>query len=631
MNIIGISAYYHDAAACLLRDGRLLAAAQEERFTRRKHDAGFPRHALRYCLAEGGLGPGDVDAVVFYDKPLTKFVRILKTAFAVAPRGLETFVTAMPGWLRRKLWIGAEVEQELRRAGAGLPGRILFSEHHEAHAASAFFASPFDRAAILTLDGVGEWATTSLGAGRGNRLRILEEIHFPHSLGLLYSAFTYFCGFRVNSGEYKLMGLAPYGEPRFERQIREHLIDLREDGSYRLNLDYFDYLGGLRMTNARFADLFGGEARGAESPLTRRECDLARSIQAVTEDAVLRLGRHAHRATGEKRLCLAGGVALNCVANGRLLREGPFSDLWIQPAAGDAGGAVGAALYAWHMLENGSRQPDRDGDAAADLMQGGYLGPAFDDAGITAWLDHHRYPYVSLPDGELEREVARRIAAQQVVGLLQGRMEFGPRALGNRSIVGDARSPRMQSVLNLKIKYRESFRPFAPSVLAEATSAWFDLAEASPYMLLTAPVVRTHWSEAARAGAHMGGAAAWPQGSEPGSENDDIIAIVNQVRSTIPAVTHVDQSARLQTVHATTNPRYHRIIAEFAALTGCPVIINTSFNVRGEPIVCTPADAYRCFMRTQMDTLVLGNQVLGKSEQPAWSETGDWRRELPLD
>ena len=632
MNIIGISAYYHDAAACLLRDGRLVAAAQEERFTRRKHDAGFPHHALRYCLAEGRLAAGDLDAVVFYDKPLTKFVRILKTAFAVAPRGLPMFVQAMPSWLRRKLWIPAEIERELDRAGAGRPGRVLFTEHHEAHAASAFFASPFDRAAILTLDGVGEWTTTSLGAGRGNRLRLLEEIHFPHSLGLLYSAFTYFCGFRVNSGEYKLMGLAPYGEPRYERLIREHLIDLRDDGSYRLNLDYFDYLGGLRMTNARFADLFGGPPRDPEGPLTRRECDLARSIQAVTEDAVLRLGRHAHRATGEEKLCLAGGVALNCVANGRLLREGPFTDLWIQPASGDAGGAVGAALYAWHVLEGGERRlEDGAGDGSRDLMQGGYLGPAFSDADIAAWLDHHGYPYRTLADGELEREVAQRIAAQEVVGLLQGRMEFGPRALGNRSIVGDARSPKMQSVLNLKIKYRESFRPFAPSVLAEARRRWFDLDAASPYMLLTAPVARAHWTAAVRDGATGGGAAAWPQTPGAGSEDDEIIAIVNQVRSTIPAVTHIDQSARLQTVHATTNPRYHRIIAEFARLTGCPVIINTSFNVRGEPIVCTPADAYRCFMRTEMDTLVLGNHVLAKSEQPAWREGIDWREEMPLD
>ncbi len=608
MNILGISAYYHDSAACLLQDGRLVAAAQEERFTRRKHDAAFPRHALRYCLAEGGVSRDAVDAVVFYDKPVTKFVRILKTAFAVAPRGLPTFVQAVPTWMRRKLWIPAEIATELDRAGAGRCGRVLFTEHHEAHAASAFFASPFENAAILTLDGVGEWATSSLSAGRGNRLRLLEEIHFPHSLGLLYSAFTYFCGFRVNSGEYKLMGLAPYGEPRYEHTIREHLIDLREDGSFRLNLDYFDYLGGLRMTNARFADLFDGPPRTAESALTRRECDLARSIQAVTEDAVLRMARHAHRATGDRRLCLAGGVALNCVANGRVLREGPFDELWIQPAAGDAGGAVGAALHAWHQLEGGDRVLD-----GQDRMAGAYLGPAFSDADIAAWLDARDYSYTTLGAGELERDAARRIAAGEVVGLFQGRMEFGPRALGNRSIVGDARSPRMQSVLNLKIKYRESFRPFAPSVLAERAHECFDLDAPSPYMLLTAPVARERWTETK---------------DEP---FDDIIATVNQVRSDIPAVTHVDQSARIQTVHAETNPRYHRIISEFAELTGCPTVINTSFNVRGEPIVCTPSDAYRCFMRTEMDTLVLGNHVLEKSAQPAWNEDGDWRDDLPLD
>jgi carbamoyltransferase len=607
VNIVGISAWYHDSAACLLRDGRLVAAAQEERFTRRKHDPRFPRHALRYCLAEAGLQPGDVDAAVFYDKPLTKFVRILKTAFAAAPRGLPVFVQAVPEWVRHKLWIPAEVEAEMERAGAGRPGRVLMTEHHEAHAASAFFASPFASAAILTLDGVGEWATSSLGAGDGSRLRILEEIHFPHSLGLLYSAFTYFCGFRVNSGEYKLMGLAPYGEPRYEQTIRDHLIDLRDDGSFRLDLSYFDYVGGLRMTNDRFARLFGGPPRQPESPITRRECDLARSIQAVTEDVVLRMARHAHAVTGERRLCLAGGVALNCVANGRVLREGPFDDLWIQPAAGDAGGAVGAALFAWHQLEGGARTID-----GADRMQGAYLGPAFSDADIAAWLDARGYPYATLPDGDLEREVARRIADQQVIGLLQGRMEFGPRALGNRSIIGDARSPRMQSVLNLKIKYRESFRPFAPSVLAERAGECFDLHAPSPYMLLTAPVARQRWRD-------------------PDGDAGDVIAMVNQVRSDIPAVTHVDRSARIQTVHADTNPRYHRIISEFAALTGCPTIINTSFNVRGEPIVCTPGDAYRCFMRTEMDTLVLGNHLLEKHDQPPPCDDDGWRDRLELD
>jgi carbamoyltransferase len=607
VNILGLSAYYHDSAACLVRDGRIVAAAQEERFTRRKHDAGFPRQAVRYCLAEGGVGPGQLDAVVFYDKPLTKFVRILKTSFAVAPRGLQPFLQAVPVWLREKLWIPAEIERELRQAGAGKAGRILFTEHHEAHAASAFFASPFASAAILTLDGVGEWATSSLGLGRGNRLRLLEEIHFPHSLGLLYSAFTYYTGFKVNSGEYKLMGLAPYGEPRYVQQIYDHLLDLRADGSFRLNLDYFGYADGLTMTNDRFARLFGGPPRASEGEITRREMDLARSIQEVTEEVVLRMARHAHAVTGEPNLCLAGGVALNCVANGRVLREGPFEDLWIQPASGDAGGAVGAALYAWHMLENGARVID-----GHDRMEGAFLGPAFADDDIAAWLDQRGLPYTTLADGDLEREVARRIAAEEVVGLCEGRMEFGPRALGNRSIVADARSPRMQSQLNLKIKYRESFRPFAPSVLAERCRECFELDHDSPYMLLVAPVARERWRE-------------------PGARGDDVVAVVNQVRSDIPAVTHVDWSARIQTVHADTNPRYHRIISEFAELTGCPTIINTSFNVRGEPIVCTPEDAYRCFMRTEMDTLVLGNHLLLKSQQPALADDGDWRREFQLD
>jgi len=609
VNILGLSAYYHDSAACLVRDGHIVAAAHEERFSRRKHDAGFPRRAVRYCLAEGGVGPGQLDAVVFYDKPLTKFVRILENSFAVAPRGLRTFLQAMPVWLREKLWIPAEIERELRLAGAGRPARILFTEHHEAHAASAFFASPFESAAILTLDGVGEWATSSLGQGRGNRLRLLEEIHFPHSLGLLYSAFTYFTGFKVNSGEYKLMGLAPYGEPRYVQRIYDHLLDLRRDGSFRLNLDFFGYVDGLTMTNERFARLFDGPPRTGEGEITRREMDLARSIQEVTEEVVLRMARHAHRVTGEGKLCLAGGVALNCVANGRVLREGPFSELWIQPASGDAGGAVGAALHAWHLLADGPRILD-----GRDRMEGAYLGPAFRDAEIAEWLDDCGHPYRTLADGELERDVAARIAAGEVVGLLQGRLEFGPRALGNRSIVGDARSPRMQSQLNLKIKYRESFRPFAPSVLGERCRECFELTCDSPYMLLVAPVARERWRD--------------PGGLDAAA---DVVARVNQVRSDIPAVTHVDNSARIQTVHAETNPRYHRIISEFAALTGCPTIINTSFNVRGEPIVCTPEDAYRCFMRTEMDTLVMGNHVLLKAEQAPLAAADDWRREFQLD
>jgi carbamoyltransferase len=614
VNILGLSAFYHDSAACLVQDGRVVAVAQEERFTRRKHDAGFPRQAMRYCLGEGNVGPGQLDAVVFYDKPLTKFVRILESAFAVSPRGLRPFLQAMPVWLRDKLWIPAEIERELRLAGAGRPGRLMFTEHHESHAASAFFASPFESAAILTLDGVGEWATSSLGQGRGNRLRILEEIHYPHSLGLLYSAFTYFTGFKVNSGEYKLMGLAPYGEPRYVQRIYDHLLDLRSDGSFRLNLDYFGYVDGLVMTNDRFARLFDGPPRSGEAEITQREMDLARSIQEVTEEVVLRMARHAHRVTGERHLCLAGGVALNCVANGRVLREGPFADLWIQPASGDAGGAVGAALYAWHMFADGPRILD-----GRDRMAGAFLGPAYTDREIADWLEHEGHPYRTLADGDLEREVARRIAQGEVVGLHQGRMEFGPRALGNRSIVGDARSPGMQSQLNLKIKYRESFRPFAPSVLAERVGECFELGTGSPYMLLVAPVVRERWLAPEAADAR------------PANQPTDVVARVNQVRSDIPAVTHVDHSARIQTVHEETNPRYHRIITEFASLTGCPTIINTSFNVRGEPIVCTPEDAYRCFMRTEMDTLVMGNHVMVKSEQAQSAENADWRREFQLD
>jgi carbamoyltransferase len=610
MNILGISAYYHDAAACLVRDGEIVAAAQEERFTRRKHDAEFPVHAVRYCLAEGGVEPGGVDLVVFYDKPLTKFSRILQTYFATAPRGLRSFLMALPIWMRQKLWIPADIERALHEAGAGEPGAVHFCEHHESHAASAFLPSPFERAAILTLDGVGEWATTSLGHGRGNRVTILAEQHFPHSLGLLYSAFTYFTGFKVNSGEYKLMGLAPYGEPRYAQQIRDHLIDVRDDGSFRLNLDYFGYLDGLTMTSGKFADLFGGPPRAPESELTRRELDLARSIQLVTEEVVLKQVAHAARATGEKNLCLAGGVALNCVANGRILREGPFDDLWIQPAAGDAGGAVGAALHAWYHVQDNPRQAD----GRRDRMQGAYLGPAYPDDEIAAWLDAHGLPYRRLEDGELEREVARRIEQQHVVGLFQGRMEFGPRALGNRSILGDARSPEMQSVLNLKIKYRESFRPFAPSCLEERIGDFFDIDRPSPYMLLVAQV---------RADRCTGG------GEDTG---EDVIARVNQVRSDVPAITHVDDSARIQSVSAETNPRYHRIIQEFERLTGYGIVINTSFNVRGEPIVCTPEDAYRCFRRTEMDTLVLGNLVLDKADQPEWDDArASWQDEYPLD
>ncbi|MCP4547696.1 MAG: carbamoyltransferase [bacterium] len=609
MNILGISAYYHDSAACLVQDGSITAAAQEERFTRRKHDSGFPLNAVRYCLAAGDVGEGQVDVVVFYDKPLTKFSRILKTSFAVAPRGLDAYLMAIPLWLREKLWIPADIEQALATAGAGKPGKLCFTEHHESHAAGAFFPGPFESAAVLTLDGVGEWATSSLSRGEGNRLTMLEELHFPHSLGLLYSAFTYHTGFRVNSGEYKLMGLAPYGRPVYAERIREHLVDIRSDGSFRLNMDYFGFADSLTMTNDRFSTMFDGPPRAPESDLTQREMDLARSVQVVVEEIVLLQAQYAARVTGEKRLCLAGGVALNCVANGRLLRESPFEEIWIQPAAGDAGGALGAALYHWHQVQDQPRALQNGGDA----MSGAYLGPAYDDDEITAWLDAQKLPYRRLPDGDLECEVARLIDEQNVVGMFQGRMEFGPRALGNRSILGDARSPKMQSVLNLKIKYRESFRPFAPSCLEERIGDFFDIDRPSPYMLLVAQVrpERCLRPEAGERGIHE---------------------MVNQVRSDVPAITHVDHSARIQSVSRETNPRYHRIIKEFEKRTGFGIIINTSFNVRGEPIVCTPEDAYRCFRRTEMDYLVLGNQILDKSDQPQWAERGEaWQEEFPLD
>ena len=611
MNILGISAYYHDSAACLVRDGHLTAAAQEERFTRRKHDSGFPVNAVRYCLAEGEVPENGLDAVVFYDKPLTKFGRIAKTYFSVAPRGLRPFLMAMPLWLKEKLWIPTDIEKALREAGGGRAGNLYFCEHHESHAASAFFPSPFESAAVLTMDGVGEWATTSVGRGSGNSLDILEELHFPHSLGLLYSAFTYFTGFRVNSGEYKLMGLAPYGEPRYVDRILDNLIDIRQNGSFRLNMDYFGFHDGLTMTNERFARLFDGAARRPETEMTRREMDLARSVQVVTEEIVLKQVAHAARVTNEKNLCLAGGVALNCVANGRILREGPFEDIWIQPAAGDAGGALGAALHIWHQVQDNPRTVD----GKTDSMRGAYLGPAYPDDEISDWLDHQGYPYRSLADNDLENEVARLVEDQKVVGLFQGRMEFGPRALGNRSIIGDARSPRMQSVLNLKIKYRESFRPFAPSCLEERIGDFFDIDRPSPYMLLVAQVQPNRCLP--------------PDHIDDGT---DLFKRVSRPRSDVPAITHVDFSARIQSVSRKTNPRYHRIIQAFEERTGYGIIINTSFNVRGEPIVCTPEDAYRCFMRTEMDFLVLGNHILAKGDQPATDfATEAWQEEFPLD
>jgi len=609
MNILGISAFYHDSAAALVRDGEIVAAAQEERFTRKKHDAGFPANAIRYCLAEGGVKNGQLDAIAFYDKPIRKFDRILQTYFSVAPLGLRSFLMAIPIWLKEKLWIPLQIEEALEACGLGPLPPLYFPEHHESHAASAFYPSPFPRAAILTIDGVGEWATSTVAHGEGHRIRMLQELRFPHSLGLLYSAFTYFAGFKVNSGEYKLMGLAPYGEPRYVQPILDNLLDLREDGSFRLNMRHFGYLDGLTMTNRHFEKLFGGPPRRPETEITQREMDIARSIQAITEEIVLRMARHAHAVTGESCLCLAGGVALNCVANGRLLREGPFRDIWIQPAAGDAGGALGAALLVWHQVKG--RQ--READGVHDRMKGALLGPEFDDGEIEEFLRARGYPARRLSEEEWASTLARLIEEQKVIGLVQGRMEFGPRALGARSIIGDARSPAMQSNMNLKIKYRESFRPFAPACLAERVGDYFELNRPSPYMLLVAPVRRDRCiskEEASRL---------------PMRER------IQQVRSDIPAVTHLDFSARVQTVSRETNPRFYELIKEFERRTGCGVIINTSFNVRGEPIVCTPEDAYKCFMRTEMDCLVLGSFLLEKKHQPAWREKTDWRREYVLD
>jgi len=591
VHILGLSAFYHDSAACLVRDGEIVAAAQEERFTRKKHDPDYPKHAAGWCLEAAGIEAADLDAVAFYDKPFVKFERLLQTYIGVAPRGLISFLKAMPVWLKQKLWMPDLILESL----PGYQGPVLFGGHHESHAASAFYPSPFDRAAILTMDGVGEWTTTSMARGEGNRISMLKELRFPHSTGLLYSAFTYYTGFRVNSGEYKLMGLAPYGEPKYVDLIREKLIDLREDGSLRLNMRYFGYLDGLTMTNRRFHALFGAPPRKPESELTQREMDIARSIQDVTEEIMLRQARHLHEISGESNLCLAGGVALNCVGNGRIVREGPFDDVWIQPAAGDAGGALGAALTAWHRYFENERDAGRDGDA----QSGSYLGPKFDEAEIEAALTARGAVFRVLGEDELAAEAAKLIADGNVVGWFQGRMEFGPRALGNRSILGDPRSPEMQRKLNLKIKYRESFRPFAPSVLEERAAEWFDLDRPSPYMLLVAPVREVRRRDTADADAKAVG-----------------IARLAVPRSEVPAVTHVDDSARIQTVSEVTNPRYHRLISEFERITGCPLVVNTSFNVRGEPIVCTPDDAWLCFVRTEMDYLAIGPFLLDKREQP---------------
>ncbi len=616
-NILGISAYYHDSAAALLQDGELVAAAQQERFSRKKHDAGFPREAIRYCLESENLRLEEIDRIVFYDKPLIKFERLLETYLSYAPSGFRSFVAAMPVWLKEKLYLKTVLKKELADlagcAPKGLPP-LLFAEHHQSHAASAFFFSPFERAAVLCLDGVGEWATTSTWLGDGASLEPLWEIQFPHSLGLLYSAFTYFTGFKVNSGEYKLMGLAPYGEPKYVDVILDKLLDLKEDGTFRLDMRYFNYCTGLTMTNRRFDDLFGGPPRQPEGDLTQREMDIAASIQVVTEEVVMRLANTLHRETGEKNLCLAGGVALNCVANGRLLREGPFEKLWIQPAAGDAGGAAGAAAVAWHGYDGQPRKLNGDSGPAADRMRGSYLGPEFTPQQIRTELDAMGAKYTVLDDDVLFSRTAQLLAAENVIGWFQGRMEFGPRALGGRSIIGDPRSTKMQSVMNLKIKYRESFRPFAPSVLWERVSDYFELDAPSPYMLIVAPV---------REGLRLALT----------DEQERLFGIekLNLERSTLPAITHVDYSARVQTVHETTNPRYHKLLKAFEQLTDCGVLVNTSFNVRGEPIVCTPADAYRCFMRTEMDCLVVGNHFLDKKEQPAWEHDTDWQGEFELD
>ncbi len=611
MYILGISAYYHDSAACLVRDGEVVAAAQEERFTRRKHDHRYPAGAVEFCLRHAGITPKELDYVAFYDKPLLKFERLLETYIDYAPRGLRSFLLAMPLWLREKLWIREQVSKE-----AGFEGRVLFTEHHESHAASAFFPSPFESAAVLTMDGVGEWATSSYGYGKGNELHLLKELHFPHSLGLLYSAFTYYTGFRVNSGEYKVMGLAPYGEPKYVKTILDELIDLREDGSLRLNMKYFNFAAGLTMTNSAFDRLFGGRPREPESEVTQREMDLARSVQEVTEEAMLRMARHAHRETGERNLCLAGGVALNCVGNGRILREGPFNNVWVQPAAGDAGGSLGAALSVWYQYLGNERRVEDVCRGHADGMRGAYLGPEFTDDEIEESLVTLGARYRKVPRGELSETVARLLAEEKVVGWFQGRMEFGPRALGARSILGDPRSPRMQSQMNLKIKFRESFRPFAPSVLRERVSDYFELEADSPYMLLVAPVrerLRREMTE----------------------DEEGLFGIerLNVPRSTIPAVTHVDYSARVQTVRREESPAFYDLLAAFERLTGCAVLVNTSFNVRGEPIVCTPEQAFACFMRTEMDCLVLGDFLLVKSEQGrnAYSEDLSWQEEFQLD
>ena len=616
MRILGLSAFYHDAAAALVEDGRIVAAAQEERFTRRKHDAGYPRHAIEFCLDQAGLTLDAVDRVAFYDKPFLKFERLLETYVAFAPKGFRSFSTALPLWVKEKLFQKSLLRRSLQALAADVDwdAKLLFAEHHQSHAASAFYPSPFQEALVLTLDGVGEWATTSVGIGRGNELEMVRELHFPHSLGLLYSAFTFHTGFRVNSGEYKMMGLAPYGEPTEVTTILDHLIDLKEDGTFRLNLDYFDYGAGLKMTNRKFDALFGGSPRGPDEPITQRHMDLAASIQAVVEEVVLRLTRSLRKEFGLPSLCLAGGVALNCVANGKILLDGQFDDIWVQPAAGDAGGALGAALLASHRLFGAPRSQGAAGPNGRDAMRGAYLGPEFNPQQVRQALDHANASYQELAEDELIDAAAEALAAGKAVGWFQGRMEFGPRALGNRSILADARSPAMQKTLNLKIKHRESFRPFAPSVLRTDAADWFDLERDSPYMLLVADIKAQRLQPPDTADAALTG-----------------FDRLGSVRSDIPAVTHVDGSARVQTVHEDTNPHYHALLQAFKAKTGCPVLVNTSFNVRGEPIVCTPEDAFRCFMGTDLDCLAIGNCFLRKEDQDAASKIPNYEASFAPD
>ncbi len=651
VSILGISAFYHDSAACLVVDGEIVGAAQEERFTRIKHDHNFPLHAVRYCLREAGLTAHQLDYVAFYDKPLLKFDRLLETYLDYAPAGFGSFLKAMPLWMREKLWMpdlirtelakvdGIDDERAAKKEAKKFQWKLLFGDHHESHAASAFYPSPFEEAAILTIDGVGEWATSSIGVGKGNDISLLKELRFPDSLGLLYSAFTYYTGFKVNSGEYKVMGLAPYGEPKYVSVIKDKLLEIREDGSLKMNHEFFSYSQGLRMTNRAFAKLLGGAPRQPESQITQREMDLARSIQVNTEEVMLKMTKYAYKETGMRKLCMAGGVALNCVANGRVLREVPFEDIWIQPAAGDAGGALGIALGIWHRYlgkprsspeKKGTWQPARSIEtgqsnhrnnggpislpAYADSMKGSYLGPRHTEAEIEEFLKSKQLPYRKYSRAELPGVIAGLLASEKIIGIHQGRMEFGPRALGGRSIIGDPRSPQMQSAMNLKIKYRESFRPFAPSVLREQVEEWFELGTDSPYMLLVADV-----SESRR--------------RKMTSEEEALWGIdkLNVQRSEIPAVTHVDYSARIQTVRHEENPLYWEIIDAFGKKTGCPVVVNTSFNVRGEPIVCSPEDSYRCFMRTEMDFLMLETCVLDKKEQPAFTEDKNWRTQFKLD